>query len=188
MKRLASVGFLLVLALASAAQNRPVQLLSEASAHGENILLSDLLPPDANAQLCARAGQTTLGRSPQPGSFRVFSREQLQRKIGSQFELNIPEQVIVRRLDQGRTSELQPSLRQRQNALPLVEPHVPASLVIADDAIRIQMRVLPLGKAALGETVRVLDPVSHRVLVAQVAGQGLLRLRAKDGSAKGTQR
>lgn len=176
MKTLSSF-VLLVAVSAWAAQPRPVQLLSAATAERESILLSDLLPPDARGPLRAAADRIPLGRSPQPGSFRVFTREQLLHLIGAQVEVEAPEQVVVRRPLEGGPAKTQTPLPPRQHAPALVNPRIPAALVVESKTIRIQLRVLPLRAGALGETVGVLDPVTHRVLVAQVAGEGLLKLR-----------
>jgi hypothetical protein len=50
-----------------------------------------------------------------------------------------------------------------------------ALLVIEGNGIRITQPVMPLKAARLGEVVRVSDPVTHRVLITQVSGDGLLR-------------
>jgi hypothetical protein len=52
------------------------------------------------------------------------------------------------------------------------------------DTIRIRLRVLPLRKAALGETVRVVDSTTHRVLLADVTGEGMLALHLSPPGAK----
>jgi flagella basal body P-ring formation protein FlgA len=61
----------------------------------------------------------------------------------------------------------------------LVQPRIPARLVIEEDGLRITESVLPLGRARLGEVVRVLDPISHRSLLAEVESPGILRPAAK---------
>jgi hypothetical protein len=124
----------------------------------------------------------------------VFGREQLRRKIGGEFALTLPEQVVVRRLsaepDSLHRDGEAPLLENREKwgtqrpGRPLVEARVPASLVVESDAVRIQLRVIPLRKAGLGETVRVLDPATRRVLVAQVAGEGLLEIRGESSQTK----
>jgi hypothetical protein len=50
-----------------------------------------------------------------------------------------------------------------------------AYLVIQGDGMKITERVFPLGNARLGDAIRVRDPVSGRILLAEVAGEGLLR-------------
>jgi hypothetical protein len=57
----------------------------------------------------------------------------------------------------------------------LVQPGTMAWLIIEDSGIKITQTVMPLKKARAGEIVRVSDPVMHRVLLAQVAGERLLR-------------
>lgn len=182
MRALAGLGFALV-ALAAAAQSRQVHLLSEVAVRRDNVRLSDLLPAEASVRMPAEA--IDLGRTPQPGSFRVFTREQLRRRIGGGIEVEIPEQVVVRRplADlEGNSRKLSP---QRHNVAALVDPRRPASLIFEAQAIRIQLQVIPLRKAGLGETVRVLDPVTRRVLVAQVAGEGLLEIRGESPQTRG---
>ena len=182
MKTLVSLALLLA-ASAWAAQKKPVELLSAATVARERVYLSDLLPPGTRGQLRDAAEEIALGRSPQPGSFRVFGREQLRHLIGAQIEVEVPEQVVVRRPPEGADTKVQTTLP-RRIAPPLVRPRVPASLVIESEAIRIQLRVVPLRAAALGETVRVLDPVTHRVLLAQVTGERLLKLRDEQTTAE----
>jgi hypothetical protein len=170
-------------ALTMAAQPRAVQLLPEVTVQRESILLSDLLPGEAGAGLQVEAQQVLLGRSPQPGSFRVFTREQLLHRLGDQFEFLVPEQVVVRRF--GDTHKQPDVPLRRPTPQALVKSQVPAALVIESDAIRIQLRVVPLRKAGLGETVRVLDPATRRLFVAKVAGPGLLQLSTEKQKAEG---
>ena len=56
----------------------------------------------------------------------------------------------------------------------LVRPGRKARLLILSDGVRITLPVRPLGAGRLGKTVRVLDPGSHRVLVARVNGKDSL--------------
>lgn len=58
---------------------------------------------------------------------------------------------------------------------PLVRPGRTAALLCEHNGLRISMRVLPLKRASLGETVKVLDPETHRKFLAQVAGVDFLR-------------
>lgn len=57
----------------------------------------------------------------------------------------------------------------------LVQPRIPAWLVIEQGGLRITEPVWPLKPARLGEVVRVNDPVTHRSMLAEVTGPGLLR-------------
>jgi hypothetical protein len=57
----------------------------------------------------------------------------------------------------------------------LVQPGAPAWLVVENSGMKITQRVMPLKKARAGELVRVTDPITHRVFVAQVVGEKLLR-------------
>lgn len=58
---------------------------------------------------------------------------------------------------------------------PIVRPGRPAALLCEQNGLRISMRVVPLKRAAMGETVKVLDPESHRKFLAQVVGVDFLR-------------
>jgi len=197
MKTLASFA-LLVGVSAWAAQPRPVQLLSAATVERESIYLSDLLVPDTRGPLRVATEEIPLGRSPQPGSLRAFTREQLLHLIGGRVEVEVPEQVVVRRpLQESQRKQLAGKSPPYENrvgrgthevAPPLIRPRVPALLAVETDAVRIQLRVLPLRAGALGETVRVLDPATRRVLVAQVAGEGLLKLCDQQAAGEGTHR
>lgn len=180
MRMLAGFG-LALMALAAAAQSRPVHLLSEVAVQREDVRLSDLLP-SASARVQLAGENIELGRAPQPGSFRVFSREQLLHRIAGRIDVEVPEQVVVRR--PLRDSNALTALPQRHAFVPLVDPRRPASLIFEAQAIRIQMQVIPLRRAGLGETVRVLDPATRRVLVAQVAGEGLLEIRGESSQTK----
>lgn len=58
---------------------------------------------------------------------------------------------------------------------PLVRPGRLARLVSEDNGLRITMRVMPLRRAGLGESVRVFDPFTRRTFLAQVRGTDLLQ-------------
>ena len=60
----------------------------------------------------------------------------------------------------------------------LVSPREMALLVIEEESVRITQPVRPAKSARLGETVRVTDPVTHRSLLAEVIGPGMVRPRA----------
>lgn len=57
----------------------------------------------------------------------------------------------------------------------LVQPGRMALLVIEGEGFRMIEPVMPFKRARLGELVRVSDPWTHRCLVAQVSGDGMLR-------------
>ena len=57
---------------------------------------------------------------------------------------------------------------------PLVGPGRPASLLFNQNGLKISMRVMPLKRAALGETVAVLDLETRRKFLARVEGVDLL--------------
>jgi len=270
MARAFLIFVLLMTAPAMVAQPRPLELLSVAVVQRETVWLSDLLPAEASPDTRSTAEKISLGRSPELGSFRVFTRPQLQAETVGKIEIGLPEQVLV--LRQGwsldvervrealarsavakgrnfsqaivsipqeimtavpgsqlevtrlaRTSDRQftATVRCRErnacgaflaeivptsdilsrpwkgqglsritvpaqahNSPSLVRPGIPASLVIESDAVRITLRVPPLRRAALGETVRVLDSATHRVLLADVTGECKLRLHAKSESLR----
>jgi hypothetical protein len=58
----------------------------------------------------------------------------------------------------------------------LIQPGRAALLVIDGGGFRITEPVMPLKRARLGETVRVADPRTHRQWLAQVSGDGVLRV------------
>lgn len=62
----------------------------------------------------------------------------------------------------------------------LVQPSETALLVIQEDGLRITEPVMPVRRARLGQTVRVVDRVTHRSMFAEVTGFRLLR-PASDG-------
>lgn len=65
--------------------------------------------------------------------------------------------------------------RRAHSAEKLVKTGVETMLVIEGSDYRITSTVVPLEAGALGEQIRVRDPVTRRILTAQVAGPGLLR-------------
>jgi hypothetical protein len=83
-------------------ENLRVCLLAEVTVQAETLRLSDLLPDDAGTRLKAAADRVLLGRAPQVGSVRVFTVSELRQaaaEVPSQTtEIDIPEQVVVRRL------------------------------------------------------------------------------------------
>ena len=262
---------LLIVAPVMEAQSRQLELLPEAVVQRETLWLSDLLPAEAGTALRSAAAEISLGRSPEVGSFRVFTRPQLRAELRDKIAISLPEQVVVRRrggnleveyvrqalagsavtngidfskatisfpreilartyglqlevtrLAQTSDRRFSATLRcrernacgaflaeielpQEEASVPrvqpgatsktysparvlssptLVRPGIPASLVIQSDTLRIGLRVLPLRKAALGETVRVVDSTTHRVLLADVTGEGLLALHFNPPGAK----
>jgi hypothetical protein len=270
MGRTLVIFVLLIIAPVMEAQSR-LELLPEAVVQRERLWLSDLLPAEASTALRSAAAGISLGRSPEVGSFRVFTRAQLRAEVPDKIAIGLPEQVVVRRgggnleiehirqalassavsnrIDFSKATILFPreilartygpqlevtrlaqvsdrhfsaTLRCRErNAcgaflaeieLPeyeesvrrvqpratskthsparvltsptLVRPGILASLVMESDTIRIRLRVLPLRKAALGETVRVVDSTTHRVLLADVTGEGMLALHLSPPGAK----
>ena len=58
--------------------------------------------------------------------------------------------------------------------LSLVRPGHPAILVCDQGGLRISMRVLPLKRAGMGESIKVLDPDTRRVFSAEVRGADLV--------------
>jgi hypothetical protein len=105
MKKCAAISALLLgLLLASGsalAGPLRVALLADTTVQGDTILLSHLLPSDAPLELRRRAENVSLGRAPEIGSVRLFSRESLQIALeGTSLdaaEFVIPECVAVHR-------------------------------------------------------------------------------------------
>jgi hypothetical protein len=93
--------FTVVSANASAEDLR-VRLLAEVAVQAETLRLSDLLPEHAGPRLKALAETVSLGHAPQAGSLRVFAVSELRQAIAEirtdTSEIDIPEQVVVRRL------------------------------------------------------------------------------------------
>src|SRR5579864_6866303 len=251
---------LLAAQTASAPRSSLPTLLSDTATNEEFVRLSDLLPMGVNATLRLAAEKISLGQSPEPGSFRIFTLEELQTAVGNKAAVNIPPQVIVRRsgwpvspdsirsaaqgfrpsidwtqaevvflpevatrnpraplraseLRTGRNprtlmlrvecsrrdcapfwaemrfseaverptqSKLEPAQLELQGATALVRSGRPAVLLFDENGLRISMRVLPLKRAALGETVKVLDPATHRTFLAQVRGTDLLQSELRE--------
>jgi hypothetical protein len=82
-------------------ENLRVRLPAEVTVQSETLRLSDLLPDDAGTRLRAATERLSLGRAPQAGSLRVFTVTELRQAIAEiprETEIDIPEQVVVRRL------------------------------------------------------------------------------------------
>ena len=98
--RLIWASIFAVLSAHANAENLRVHLLAEATVQAETLRLSDLLPPDVGTRL--EADKVSLGRAPQAGSLRVFTARELRPAVGEVFtgttEIDIPQQVVVRRL------------------------------------------------------------------------------------------
>ena len=95
------IVILALLASASAEPTPAVMLRSSVVVQGENLLLSDFLPPDAPEYLRAQAAQVTLGRTPRPGSVRVIERIELEHQLRPyewSRRLSVPPRVTVSRL------------------------------------------------------------------------------------------
>lgn len=57
----------------------------------------------------------------------------------------------------------------------LVEPGMPARLVVKGNGFRLETTVVPLERGVLGQQIRVRDPDTHRILAATVVAKGVLR-------------
>jgi hypothetical protein len=83
-------------------QDFRVRLRAEVTVEGNTVWLSDLLPDNAGRRLKAAAESLSLGRAPQIGSLRVLTASELRHLIVetplSMAEIEIPEQVVVRRI------------------------------------------------------------------------------------------
>jgi hypothetical protein len=86
-----------------------IVLPETAITHGDSIRVSDLLPPDATAEIRVRASAIALGNSPLPGAHRTFERLQIENALRHAPELRealiVPEQVDVTRWSQPLTRE-----------------------------------------------------------------------------------
>ena len=101
-----SVGTLGVLVFVAAAGEAEagtypprVQIHQSVQVDGATIRLSDLLPPDAPAELGELAARFVLGESPLPASQRVISKAQIEQKL-HEFpsllaQLELPDRLIV---------------------------------------------------------------------------------------------
>lgn len=58
---------------------------------------------------------------------------------------------------------------------PIVRPGRSVALICRQAGLEISMRVMPLQRASLGETVKVLDPQTQRKFLARVEGPDLVR-------------
>lgn len=58
---------------------------------------------------------------------------------------------------------------------PMVRPGRPVALICSQAGLQISMQVVPLERASLGETVKVLDPQTRRRFLAQVEGPDRVR-------------
>ena len=260
-------GMLAAVSASAGAGDLRVRLRAEVTVQSGTLRLSDLLPADVGAQFKAAAERLSLGRAPQAGSLRVFTVTELRQAIAEiprETEIDIPEQVVVRRLgwplEAGavrrtlarsnlthaldfsqatitvpagfttavpnpklevgavnsspdhlrllaqmrcreraacgsflaeivfsvpavgvRSRELMASEKVTEPNLSsgagpvLVQPGRMALLVIDGDGFRITQPVMPLKRARLGELVRVSEPLTHRLLMAEVSGEGMLR-------------
>lgn len=83
-------------------ENLRIRLLAEVTVQSEMVRLSDLLPDHAGTQLTVAAGKLSLGHAPQAGSQRVFTASALRSALAEisneATQIDIPEQVLVRRL------------------------------------------------------------------------------------------
>jgi len=76
-----------------------VRLRQRAGVVENTIRLSDLLPEDVPAELLERAKAVELGRSPQPGSYRVLSAGEITARMREirLTQISVPQQVVVER-------------------------------------------------------------------------------------------
>ena len=120
--------------------------------------------PDAKL----RASEIRPGRNPRALMVRLLCRD---RTLCAPFwaEAIFDEPVNV--LHSPNTLSVQPE----QARPPLVRPGRSAMLVSDDNGLRITMRVMPLKRAGLGESVQVFDPFTRRTFLAQVQGTDLLQ-------------
>jgi len=95
-------GMLAAVSANAGAEDLRVRLRAEVTVQSETLRLSDLLPADVGTRFKAAAERLSLGRAPQAGSLRVFTVTELRQAIAEipmeTTEIDIPEQVVVRRL------------------------------------------------------------------------------------------
>jgi len=84
-----------------------VTLPGEVEVRGQSIFLSDLLPPKVPAGVRVQAQGVLIGAAPQPGSTRILERNTVANLLGSEMarELDIPQQIVVRRAGRRITRE-----------------------------------------------------------------------------------
>lgn len=181
-----ALGSLLSATLLSA-QSR-ARLLEEARIAGAQIMLSDLVPATTDVELRRLAGEVRVGRAPLAGSVRVLTCEQLRALVPSDWNIEIPEVVIVHRtraafneirVTRANTARglLTAQQRQTMGAAAAVYRGQSATLLVESDGIRISEQVIALGTATAGETVSAMAPASHRIVHAVVTGKGVLQLK-----------
>jgi hypothetical protein len=222
--------------------------LATATVSANHIYLADLLE-SVNPQLREAATHIDLGRAPEPGSFRVYTENQLREAAKLDLALNFPAQITVRRRgwpilpEQINTALVDAKLpagpvtllgapetrttnamlrvtrtlpgsgpnvtlvrfecRDRSECAPfwgeiegsgkwqqvlsahnlsyvvphrpvLVSPSRPAMLICEEPGIEVRMHVRPLGRAGMGETVRVYDPDTRHIFWAQVKAEDMV--------------
>jgi Chaperone for flagella basal body P-ring formation len=127
-----------------------VELLREVRVAGSSVLLADLLPVEAGFSLRARAGEISLGATPQPGNTRVLERSGILENIGVSrdvaAEIAVPERIMVSR--DVRSITAQEVLAAIRGALEYSEISTPAHLHPEDIFFQTQVLVGP-GDAGL---------------------------------------
>lgn len=109
--RITVVASLLVAAtsLTLAGGRAPVMLESAVEAKSETLTLQDLLPPGAPLELQEEASGIALGSTPQPGSVRAITRDQIEDLLRADPELlaslSLPERIIVSRSQRELTAQ-----------------------------------------------------------------------------------
>ena len=81
----------------SSAQEQQASWLTTVTVSGDRLSLADMLAPGMDTKLRNAAAGVDLGRSPEPGSFRVFTENQLREVVHADFAFDLPAQIIVRR-------------------------------------------------------------------------------------------
>ncbi len=76
-------------------EERPVALRTEATVQRGTIQLSDLLPSNVTAMMRLTAEKISLGKAPEPGSFRIFSAEGLRSTVGGAMAVKFPALAVV---------------------------------------------------------------------------------------------
>ena len=123
MLRMLLLALLLCAVSRNAGAANRTSLRTRAAVEGAGVELSDLLAPGAPDELKALAAAIRLGSSPQPGAWRVFTREQLASALanfpGVLSRISLPEQIMVTRTGRALTrSEILAAIQRALQNIP----------------------------------------------------------------------
>jgi hypothetical protein len=152
-----------------------VRLLDDVVVEHESIWLSDLLPPSAPLDVRSSAEKIFLGRAPEPGNFRIFTRRQLGALLKQADAAELPLSVSVSVTVHRRGWPI--SIESLQNAL-LNSPWSAFASSISGSNVSLPQ----------GFTSRIRDPQLEILGITGERGPRfvLARLRCRDRSACGS--